>query len=65
MTRVFLSRGDGPMGAVVLNEPDRHRVAREFSIAGLDGGDDDEDGVQDPKNRQEIMPTILSAYPAY
>src|SRR5947207_1641413 len=38
---------------VLLNEPDRHRVAIEFSIAGLDGGDDDEDGVQDPKDGQE------------
>ena len=38
---------------VLLNEPDRHRVAIEFSIAGLDRSDDDEDGVQDPKDRQE------------
>ena len=36
-----------------MNEPDRHRVAIEFSIARLDGGDDDEDGVQHPKNGQE------------
>ena len=42
------------MRAIVLwNEPDRHRVAIEFSVARLDGGDDDEDGVQDPKDRQE------------
>ena len=37
----------------LLDEPDRHRVAIEFSIAGLDRSDDDEDGVQDPKDRQE------------
>ena len=37
----------------LLNEPDRHRVAIEFSIARLDRSDDDEDGVQDPKDRQE------------
>jgi hypothetical protein len=36
-----------------LNEPDRHRVAIEFSVARLDGGDDDEDSVQDPKDGQE------------
>jgi hypothetical protein len=41
----------GRAALVLLNEPDRHRVAIEFSIAGLDGGDDDEDGVQDPKDR--------------
>ena len=38
---------------LLLNEPDRHRVAIEFSVARLDGGDDDEDGVQDPKDGQE------------
>ncbi len=37
----------------LLNEPDRHRVAVEFSVARLDGGDDDEDGVQDPEDGQE------------
>ena len=37
----------------LLNEADRHRVAIKFPIARLDGGDDDEDGVQDPKDRQE------------
>ena len=37
----------------LLNEPDCHRVAIEFSIARLDGGDDDEDSVQDPKDGQE------------
>jgi hypothetical protein len=36
-----------------LNEPDRHRVAVEFSVARLDGGDDDEDGVQDPEDGEE------------
>ena len=36
-----------------MNEPDRHRVAVEFSVAGLDGGDDDEDGVQDPEDNEE------------
>ena len=29
----------------LLNEPDRHRVAIEFPVACLDGGDDDEDSV--------------------
>lgn len=38
---------------VLLNEADRHRVAIEFSIARLDGGDDGEANVQDPKDRQE------------
>lgn len=37
----------------LLNEPDRHRVAIEFSIARLDGGDDDKDSIQDPEDRQE------------
>src|SRR5256714_14770417 len=37
----------------LLNEPDCHRVAVEFSVAGLDGGDDDEDGVQDPEDGEE------------
>src|SRR2546423_1572226 len=37
----------------LLNEPNRHRVAVEFSVAGLDGGDDDEDGVQDPEDGEE------------
>src|SRR5580765_4499577 len=41
---------------VLWNEPDGHRVAIEFSIAGLDGSDDDEDGVQDPKDCQEKEP---------
>jgi hypothetical protein len=36
-----------------LNEPDRYRIAIKFSIARLGGGDDDEDGVQDPKDGQE------------
>jgi len=36
-----------------LNEPDCHRVAGEFPVAGLDGGDDDEDGFQDPENGEE------------
>jgi len=36
-----------------LDEPNRHRVAIEFSLARLDGGDDDEDGVQDPKDGEE------------
>ena len=34
-----------PPGRALLDEPDRHRVAVEFSIAGLDGGNDDEGGV--------------------
>ena len=38
---------------VLLNEPDRHRVAIELSITGLDGGDDAEDGVQDPEDGEE------------
>ena len=37
----------------LLDEPDRHWVAIEFSVARLDRGDDDEDGVQHPKNRDE------------
>src|SRR3954471_13871764 len=37
----------------LLNEPDRHRVTIEFSVATLDGGDDDEDGVQDQKDGEE------------
>ena len=37
----------------LLNEPDRHRVAAEFSGARLDGGDNDEDGVQDPEDGEE------------
>src|SRR5437016_5280100 len=37
----------------LLNEPDRHRVAIKFSIARLDGGNDDADGIQDPKDCQE------------
>ena len=36
-----------------MDEPDRHRVAIEFSVARLDGGDDDEDGVQDPKDGEK------------
>ena len=36
-----------------MNEPDRHRVAIEFSVAGLDGGDNGEDNIQDPKDGQE------------
>lgn len=42
-----------PRALVLLNEPDRHRVAIELPIAGLNRSDDDEDGVQDPKDRQE------------
>ena len=45
---------DRPGWALVLrNETDRHGVAIEFSIAGLDRSDDDKDGIQDPKDRQE------------
>ena len=36
-----------------MNEPDGHRVAMEFPVAGLDRGDDDEDGVQSPKDGEE------------
>src|SRR5690349_5803498 len=39
--------------ARLLDESDCHRVAIEFSVAGLDGGDDDEDRVQYPKDRQK------------
>jgi hypothetical protein len=35
------------------DEPDRHWVKIEFSVAGLDGGDDDEDGVQDLKGSRK------------
>jgi hypothetical protein len=53
----------------LLNESDRHRVAIEFSVAGLDGGDDGEDNVQDPKDGQEneaqapaiYLPTLAKA----
>ena len=38
---------------LLLNKPDGHRIAIKLSFAGLDRSDDDEDGVQDPKNRQE------------
>jgi len=38
---------------VLLDESDCYRVAIEFSIACLDGGDDDEYRVQHPKDRQE------------
>jgi hypothetical protein len=34
----------------LLDEPDRHWVAVEFPVAGLDGGDDDEDRVQEPEH---------------
>jgi len=37
----------------LLNEPDRHGVAVKLAVAGLDGGDDDEDGVQDPEDGEE------------
>src|SRR5205814_8963594 len=37
----------------LLNEPDRHRVAIKFSIARLDGGNDDADGIQDPKDGEK------------
>ncbi len=37
----------------LLNEPDRHQVAIEIRVARLDRGDDDEDGVQDPKDGEE------------
>src|ERR1700686_1798075 len=36
-----------------LNKANGDRVTVEFSIARLDGGDDDKDGVQHPKSRQE------------
>src|SRR5699024_4848807 len=47
--------GEGAPSAVnfLLQEADRHWVAIEFSVARLDGGDDDEDRVQDPKDGQE------------
>ena len=37
----------------LLNEPDRHRVAVELPFARLDGGDDDEDGIQHPEDGEE------------
>jgi len=37
----------------LLKEPDRHRVAVEFSVARLDGGYDDKERVQDPEDREE------------
>ena len=37
----------------LLDESDRHRVAIQFSVTRLDGGDDDEDGVQNPKGGEE------------
>ena len=37
----------------LLDESNRHRVAIEFSIARLDGGDDDKDRVQHPKDGQK------------
>ena len=41
------------VSAPVLNEPDGHRVAIEFPVARLNGGDDDEDGVWDPEDGEE------------
>ena len=35
-----------------MDEPDRHRIAVELSLARLDCGDDDEDGVQHPKDSE-------------
>src|SRR5688572_24579966 len=51
--RARMFGGHRPPLQGLLQEPDRHRVAIEFSIARLDGGDDDEDRVQDPKDGQE------------
>ncbi len=52
--RGFLGTAPRPAERLaLLNEPDRHRVAIEFSIARLDGGDDGEDNVQDPEDGQE------------
>ena len=45
--------GISASGFWLLNEPDRHRVAIKFSIARLDRGDDDEDGIQDPEDSEE------------
>jgi len=39
-----------------LDESDCYRVAIEFSIARPDGGDDDEDRVQHPKDGQKSEP---------
>src|SRR4051812_25652522 len=39
--------------ALLLNKPDRHRVAIELSVARLDRGNDDKDGIQDPKDGEE------------
>ena len=37
----------------LLDEADRHWVAVEFTVTRFDGGDDDEDGVQDPEDDEE------------
>jgi len=47
------ARRGGVITRALLNERDRHRVAIEFSVARLDGGDDDEDGAQDPEDSEE------------
>ena len=44
------------IGNLLLDEPDRHGVAIKLSVARLDGGDDDEDRVQHPKDRQKGEP---------
>ena len=36
-----------------MNEPDRNRVSVKFSVAGLDGSDDDKDGVENPEDGEE------------
>ena len=44
------------IGNLLLDEPDRHWVTIKLSVARLDGGDDDEDRVQHPKDRQKGEP---------
>ena len=44
------------IGNLLLDEPDRHGVAIKLSVARLDGGDDDEDRVQHPQDRQKGEP---------
>ena len=43
-----------PLG--LLDEPNGHGVTIKLSVARLDGGDDDKEGVQHPKDRQKREP---------
>ena len=51
------TRHSGILMPALLNEPYRHRIAVEFSVAGLDRGDDDEDGVHDQRTARKTKPT--------